>query len=57
MVYNVAIEISVYEGSIYRVILLKKHDADLSGGYNLARLLSYLLSPSTICRELGDYVV
>ena len=43
--------------SKYRVILLKKHDADLSGGYNLARLLFYLLSPSTIGQELGDYVV
>ena len=42
---------------IYRVFHLKKHDANLSGGYNLARLLSYLLSPSTIGRELRDYVV
>ena len=42
---------------IYRVFHLKKHDADLSGGYNLARLLFYLLSPSTIGRALGDYVV
>ena len=43
--------------AMYRVILLKKHDADLSGGYNLARLLFYLLSQSSIGQELGDYVV
>ena len=42
---------------IYRVFHLKKHDANLSGGYNLACLLFYLLSPSTMGQELGDYVV
>ena len=48
---------TIYIYTIYRVFHLKKHDADLSGGYNLACLLFYQLFPSSIGQELGDYVV